>query len=58
MVIITPAEGALLIFLQSGVKKLLARLGIELTTLNLGSQSSACDHLVMATSCCIIKSLN
>jgi len=36
---ITKAAGALIIFFQSGVEKLLSRLGIESTTLDLSSQS-------------------
>jgi len=39
----TLTEGALFIILQSSVEKLLAWLGIELTTLDLCSQASTYD---------------
>jgi len=46
---ITLTECALLIFLQSGVEKLIAWLGIERKTVELGSRSGAYDFSAMAT---------
>jgi len=46
---ITLNESALLIFLQSGVEKLLTWPGIEPTTLDLGSQSSGYGHSAKPT---------
>jgi len=47
---ITLTEGGLLIFLQSGVEKLLAwAAGIQPTTLDFSSQSGAFDLSAMAT---------
>jgi len=48
-------EGAILIFLQSGIETLLGWPGIEPTTLDLSSLSGACDLSAMATSLTMLE---